>query len=67
MEGGLDIPKGTLTAHHALLVYKLDYRELAHQAAEGDFPRHYATVNPVLKTVRSARAVRSPGRHSAPS
>jgi len=49
MEGELDIPKGTLTAHHALLVYELDYREFAHHAAEGDFPRHYATVNPVLE------------------
>ncbi len=49
MERGLDIPKGTLTAHHALLIYRLDYRELAPYAAQGDFPRHYATINPVCE------------------
>jgi PRTRC genetic system protein B len=46
-DGGITIPGGTLTAQEALLVYRLEYNQLAPYADQGDFPRHYVTINPV--------------------
>ena len=47
MEGGIDVPSGTLTAVRALLVYRLEYNQLAPYASGDDFPQAYATINPV--------------------